>query len=140
MAKDWKWGCIGLLPGIIVALLLTDYLRSFGGFTGWGIVAAWVGLACIAATALLVVINRRSVSRLKAAGRPAQLIVRPFQAVMEAPEKCATIFGAIALVKLTFSGEIGQWQASLIVSSVWGYVMALVETAYAAPSETSEVP
>lgn len=134
MEKDWKWGCIGFFPGIVVGSVIIKHLNAVGELTGWLAIATLVGLASLLGTGLLVAMNRRSLSKLSAADRPAQLTVRPIHAVIETPELTLVMFGAFALGNLVLSGEFRGWQSALIVSSVWGYVMALTKTAYVGPS------
>ncbi len=133
MTKDWKWGWIAILPGILIGFFLTDQIGLFSKTAGWEAVATWVFLAGLLVTATIWIVNQRNVSRLKRAGRPVQLVVRPLHAILETPEISLTMFGAFALAKLLLLGEVSNWQGSLIVSGVWGYATALAKTAYVGP-------
>lgn len=137
MTKDWRWGWLGILPGIVFGFLIADRIGLFSKAYGWGTVATWTVLAGLFATAILWIVNRRSTRRLNRVGRPVQLLIRPFHAIVEAPEACLTMFGALALTKLILWGQFSHWQASLIISGVWGYMMALAKTAYVGSDDTS---
>lgn len=133
MARDWMWGWIGVLPGILIGFLVTDYIGLFGKTSVWAAIAMSLGLTAVFATGILWIVNRRSIRKARLAGRRVQLIVRPFHAVMEAAYICLAMFGAFALAKLVFLGQFSDWQGSLIVSAAWGYIMALAKTAYTSP-------
>lgn len=130
---DWKWGWVAIVPGMLIGVFFTDQMGLFSEAAEWRALAAWICLAGLIATAILWIVNQRSVRKLKRAGRPVQLVVRPFQAIMNTPEISLVMFGAFALAKLVFWGEVSNWQVSLIVSCVWGYFMALAKTAYVGP-------